>query len=130
MSITKEDVMKFIDEMSVLEMSQFVKELEERYGVSAAAPVAAVAMAGGAAPGAAAEEAKEEQTEFNVTLKEVGKEKLKVIKEVRAVTSLGLKEAKTLVDTAPQIVKEAVPKEEAEEIKKKLEEAGAKVEIS
>lgn len=130
MGITKEEVIKFIDEMTVLEMSQFVKELEERYGVSAAAPVAAFAAAGGAAGAPAAEEAKEEQTEFNVTLKDFGKEKLKVIKEVRAVTALGLKEAKALVESVPQLLKEGVQKSEAEEIKKKLEEAGAKVEIS
>ncbi len=130
MSITREDVVKFIDNMTILEMSEFIKELEERYGVSAAAPAAAVVMPAAGTAGPAAEEAKEEQTEFTVTLKDVGKDKLKVIKEVRAATALGLKEAKTLVDTAPQVVKEGIPKAEAEDIKKKLEEVGAKVEIS
>ncbi len=130
MSITREDVVKFIDNMTILEMSEFIKELEERYGVTAAAPAAAVVAPAAGAAGAAAEEAKEEQTEFTVTLKDVGKDKLKVIKEVRAATALGLKEAKALVDTAPQVVKEGIPKAEAEDIKKKLEEVGAKVEIS
>ncbi len=123
MAVTKEEVVSFIDNMTVLEMSKFVKELEEKYDVSAAAPVAMVAAAGG---GAAAEE---EKTEFDVVLSSIGSKKIQVIKEVRAVTSLGLKEAKDLVEAAPKTVKEGVKKEEAEEIKKKLEEAGAQVEI-
>ncbi len=120
--LKKEDVLTFIDNMSVIDLSAFVKELEERYGVTAAAPVA-VAAAG--APAAAVEE----KTEFNVVLKEIGSEKIKVIKEVRAVTGLGLKEAKDLVEGAPKSIKEGVTKEEAEEIKKKVEAAGAKVEV-
>lgn len=125
MAATKEDVVSFIDNMSVLEMSQFVKELEERYGVTAAAPMAMAAMvpAGGGAAAA------EEKTEFDVILVAAGEKKINVIKEVRAVTGLGLKEAKDLVEAAPKPVKEGVKKEEAEEIKKKLEEAGAKVEV-
>ncbi|MBI5184293.1 MAG: 50S ribosomal protein L7/L12 [Nitrospinae bacterium] len=124
MAVTKEEVVSFIDNMSVLEMSQFVKELETRYGVTAAAPMAmaAVMPAGG---GAVAEE----KTEFDVILASAGDKKINVIKEVRAVTGLGLKEAKDLVEGAPKTVKEGVKKEEAAEIKKKLEEAGAKVEI-
>lgn len=121
--VTKEDVVKFIEEMSVLELSVLVKELEEKFGVTAAAPVA-MAAAGGA-PAAAAEE----KTEFNVILKEIGSEKIKVIKEVRAVTGLGLKEAKDLVESAPKAIKEAVSKDEAAEIKTKVEAAGAKVEV-
>lgn len=123
--IKKEDVVQFIENMTVLEMAEFVKELEDKFGVSAAAPVA-VAAVPGAAPGAAAEE---EKTEFDVVLAEVGAEKIKVIKVVRSLTGLGLKEAKDLVDGAPGNVKEAVSKEEAEEAKKQLEEAGAKVEV-
>jgi large subunit ribosomal protein L7/L12 len=124
-SVTKEDVVSFIEQMSVLELSEMVKELEDKFGVSAAAPVAAVAVAGGA-PGAAAAE---EKTEFDVVLSAAGSEKIKVIKEVRAITGLGLKEAKDLVEGAPKTLKEAVSKEEAEEIKKKLEEVGASVEV-
>lgn len=112
--------------LTVLEAAQLVKMLEEKWGVSAAAPVAVAAMAGGAAPAAAAAE---EKTEFDVVLKEVGEKKINVIKVVREVTSLGLKEAKDLVDGAPKTVKEAVSKEEAETIKKKFEAEGAKVEI-
>jgi len=112
----------------VLELSEFIKELEEKFGVSAAAPVAAVAAAPGAAPGAEAAPA-EEKTEFDVILVEAGGQKIQVIKEVRAITGLGLKEAKELVESAPKPVKEGVSKEEAEEIKKKLEAVGAKVEI-
>ena len=123
--IKKEDVIQFLENMTVLEMSEFVKELEEKFGVSAAAPVA-VAAAPGAAPGAAAEE---EKSEFDVVLAEVGSEKIKVIKVVRTLTGLGLKEAKDLVDGAPGNVKEGVSKEEAEEAKAQLEEAGAKIEI-
>ncbi|GMR04769.1 MAG: 50S ribosomal protein L7/L12 [Thermodesulfobacteriota bacterium] len=122
--ITKDDVIKYIESMSVIDLAELVKELEEKFGVSAAAPVA-VAAAG--APGAGAAEA--EQTEFNVILKSFGSEKIKVIKEVRAVTGLGLKEAKDLVESAPKAVKEGVSKEEAEKIKKQIEAAGAEVEI-
>jgi len=128
MAVTKEEVIEFIANMSVLELSEFIKELEEKFGVSAAAPVAAVAAAPGAVPGAEAAPA-EEKTEFDVILTEAGSQKIQVIKEVRAITGLGLKEAKELVESAPKPVKEGVSKEEAEEIKKKLEAVGAKVEI-
>jgi len=124
-NLTKDDVVKFIENMSVLELAELVKELEEKFGVSAAAPVA-VAAAGGAAPAAAAAE---EKDEFDVVLTEVGAEKIKVIKEVRAVTGLGLKEAKDLVEAAPKALKEGVAKDEAEKIKAQVEAAGAKVEI-
>ncbi|HXI09750.1 MAG TPA: 50S ribosomal protein L7/L12 [Thermodesulfobacteriota bacterium] len=124
--ITKEDVVKFIESMSVLELADLVKELEEKFGVSAAAPVA-VAAAG--APAGAGAAAAAEKTEFNVVLKDAGAEKIKVIKEVRAITGLGLKEAKDLVEGAPKTLKEGVNKEEAEKIKKQVESAGAKVEI-
>ena len=124
--ITKEDVVKFIENMTVLELSQLVKELEERFGVSAAAPVAVAAIA--AAPGAEAAPV-EEKTEFDVVITAVGDKKINVIKEVRAVTNLGLKEAKDLVENLPGVVKEGIPKAEAEEIAKKLTEAGATVEI-
>jgi large subunit ribosomal protein L7/L12 len=123
--ITKEQVVEFIENMTVLELAGLVKELEEKFGVSAAAPVAAAAAAG---PAAAAP-AVEEQDEFNVVLTGAGEKKINVIKVVRAVTGLGLKEAKDLVDGAPQTVKEALPKAEAEELKKQLEEAGASVEL-
>ena len=125
MAITKAEVVSFIENMTVLELSELVKELEEKFGVSAAAPVAVAAAAG--APAAA--EAAEEQTEFDVILKAAGANKIAVIKVVRALTSLGLKEAKDLVDGAPQPVKSAVSKEEAEEAKKQLVEAGAEVEV-
>lgn len=121
--MTKAEIITAIEEMSVLELSELVKELEDKFGVSAAAPVMAVAA--GAAPAAAA--AEEEKSEFNVELTEFGAKKLDVIKVVREITGLGLKEAKELVDGAPKMVKEGVAKEEAEEMKKKLEEAGAKV---
>jgi large subunit ribosomal protein L7/L12 len=122
--ISKEDVVEFIAQMTVLELSEFVKELEEKFGVTAAAPVAVVAAA-------TTEQAKTavEQTEFNVVLTEVGDKKIQVIKVVRAITGLGLKEAKALVDGVPGTVKEGVPADEAEGIKVQLEEAGAKVEI-
>lgn len=123
--ITKADVVKFIENMTVLELSELVKELEEKFGVSAAAPVAVAAAAG---PAASAEPA-EEQTEFDVILKAAGANKINVIKVVRALTSLGLKEAKDLVDGAPQPVKTGVSKQEAEEAKKQLVEAGAEVDI-
>jgi large subunit ribosomal protein L7/L12 len=125
MAITKADVVSFIENMSVLELAELVKELEDKFGVSAAAPMAVAAAAG---PAAAAEVA-EEQTEFDVILKAAGANKISVIKVVRALTSLGLKEAKDLVDGAPKAVKSAVPKEEAEEAKKQLLEVGAEVEI-
>lgn len=124
--IKKEDVIKYIENMSVLELADLVKELEEKFGVSAAAPVAVAAAgapAGGAAPAAA------EQTEFTVSLVDAGAEKIKVIKEVRAITGLGLKEAKDLVEGAPKVLKEGVTKEEVEKIKKQVESAGAKVEV-
>jgi len=124
--ITKEDVIKFIENMSVLELSQLVKELEEKFGVSAATPVA-VAAAPAAAAGEAA--AAEEKTEFDVILKDIGAQKIQVIKVVRAITGLGLKEAKELVEGAPKPVKEGVPKDEAEKIKAQLEEVGATVEV-
>ena len=124
--ITKEDVIDFIANMSVLELSELVKEMEEKFGVSAAAPVAMLAAGpAGDAGGAAAEE----QTEFDVILTAFGDKKIQVIKEVRAITGLGLKDAKTLVDDAPKPVKEGIPKEEAEKIKSQLEEAGAQVEV-
>jgi len=122
--MTKADVIAFIEKMTVLELSEMVKELEEKFGVSAAAPVAVAA----AAPAAAAEAA-EEQTEFDVIIKAAGANKINVIKVVRALTSLGLKEAKDLVDGAPQPLKTGVSKAEAEEAKKQLVEAGAEVEV-
>ena len=124
MTVAKEDVVSFIDNMTVLEMSQFVKELEEKYGVTAAAPSVAVA----AAPGAGAAAA-EEKTEFDVVLTAVGDKKIQVIKEVRAITGLGLKDAKDLVEAAPKPIKEGVKKEEADEIKQKIEAAGGAVEV-
>jgi large subunit ribosomal protein L7/L12 len=127
MAVTKEDVVEFISNMSVLELSELVKELEDKFGVSAAAPVAVAA--GGGAAGAEAAAPAEEKTEFDVVLTSAGDKKIQVIKEVRAITSLGLKEAKELVEGAPQPLKEGVAKEEAEEIKKKIEGAGGSVEI-
>ena len=123
--ITKEQVVEFIEKMNVLELAELVKELEEKFGVSAAAPVAAVA----AAPAAGGAAAVEEKDEFDVVLASAGDKKINVIKVVRAATGLGLKEAKDLVDGAPQTVKEAMPKAEAEELKKQLVEAGATVEL-
>lgn len=125
--ITKEDVIEFIANMSVLELSEMVKEMEEKFGVSAAAPVAM--MAAGPAGDGAGGDAAEEKNEFDVVLTAVGDKKIAVIKEVRAITGLGLKEAKALVDEAPKPVKEGVEKEEAEKIKAQLEEAGAQVEL-
>jgi large subunit ribosomal protein L7/L12 len=125
--VTQEQVVEYIKGISVLELSQLVKTLEEELGVSAAAAMP-VAMAGAAAPGAAADAA-EEQTEFTVTLTEVGAKKINVIKAVREVTSLGLKEAKDLVESAPKAVKEGIPKDEAEAIAKKFEDVGAKAEV-
>lgn len=126
MAVTKEDVIEFIANMSVLELSELIKEFEEKFGVSAAAPVA-VAAAGAPAAGDAAPAA--EKTEFDVILASAGDQKIKVIKEVRAITGLGLKEAKTLVEEAPQPLKEGVTKEEAADIKGKIEAAGGTVEI-
>jgi large subunit ribosomal protein L7/L12 len=125
--ITKTDVIEFIANMSVLELSEMVKEMEDKFGVSAAAPVAMMA-AGPVGEGAGADAA-EEKNEFDVMLIAAGDKKIAVIKEVRAITGLGLKEAKALVDEAPKAVKEAIPKEEAEKIKAQLEEAGAQVEL-
>jgi len=125
MAVTKEEVIDFIANMSVLELSELIKEFEEKFGVSAAAPVAVAAAVGGAVADAPVEE----KTEFDVILATVGSEKIKVIKEVRAVTGLGLKEAKTLVESAPAPLKEATTKEDAAEIKAKIEAVGATVEI-
>jgi large subunit ribosomal protein L7/L12 len=122
--ITKEQVIEFIENMTVLELAELVKELEDKFGVSAAAPVAVAA--GAPAEGAAAVE---EQTEFDVVLAGAGDKKINVIKVVRAITGLGLKEAKEMVDGAPNTIKEGASKEEAEDIKKQLEEAGASVEL-
>ncbi len=126
MTISREDLIKAIEEMTVLELSELVKELEDKFGVSAAAPAMAMPMM---MPGAGAAAAEEEQTEFDVILKGAGSNKIATIKVVREITGLGLKEAKELVDGAPKPVKEAVTKEEAEELKKKIEEAGAEVEV-
>lgn len=125
MSISRVEVVDYLANMTVLELSQLIKELEEKFGVSAAAPVA---MAMAAAPAAAAP-AEEEKTEFDVVLSACGPNKIQVIKEVRAVTSLGLKEAKEAVENAPTVLKEAISKGEAEEVKKKLEAQGATIEI-
>jgi len=124
--ITKADVIEFIAKMSVLELSELIKEMETKFGVSAAAPAAVMAMPAGAAAAAPAEE---EKTEFDIILTTSGDKKIQVIKEVRAITGLGLKDAKALVDGTPATVKEAVPKEEAAKIKAQLEEAGAQVEL-
>lgn len=126
-NITKEDVVKYIEGMTVLELSELVKELENKFGVTAQAPVAVAAA--GAVVGAAAAPAAEEKTEFTVILKSAGADKIKVIKEVRAITSLGLKEAKDLVEGAPKTLKEAVSKADAENIKKQLTAVGAEVEV-
>ena len=124
MAATKEDVVSFIDSMTVLEMSEFVKELEEKYGVTAAAPAVAIA-----APADGGGAVAEEKTEFDVVLTAAGDKKIQVIKEVRTITGLGLKDAKDLVEAAPKAIKEGVKKEEAEEIKKKVEEAGGTAEV-
>ena len=123
--ITKDQVIDFIANMSVLEMSELVKDMEEKFGVSAAAAAVATPAAGGGG----GEAATEEKTEFDVILTGFGEKKINVIKEIRGITGLGLKEAKEAVESAPKAVKEGVSKEEAEEIKKKLEEAGASAEI-
>jgi large subunit ribosomal protein L7/L12 len=124
--ITKDDVIEFISNMSVLELSELVKEFEDKFGVSAAAPVA---MMAGGMPAGDAGEAAEEQTEFDVILETFGDKKINVIKEVRAITGLGLKEAKALVEEAPKAVKEGIAKEEANKIKEQLEGAGAQVSV-
>lgn len=123
--VSKEDVIQFISSMSVLELSELVKDLEERFGVSSVAPVAVAAAPAAQVQAAAAEE----KTEFDVILAQAGDKKIQVIKAIRTITGLGLKEAKALVDEAPKPVKEGVSKQESEEIKKQLEEAGATVEI-
>ena len=123
MAVTKDDIVSFIDNMSVLEMSEFVKELEDKYGVTAAAPTMVVAAPGGG------EAAAEEKTEFDVVLTAIGDKKIQVIKEVRSITNLVLKDAKDLVESAPKEIKEGVKKEEAEEIKQKIEAVGGSVEI-
>ena len=125
MAVTKDDVIDFLSNMSVLELSELIKDLEEKFGVSAAAP-AAVAVAGAPADGG---EAAAEQTEFDVILTSFGDAKIKVIKEVRAITSLGLKEAKSLVESCPAPLKEGVSKDDAEAVKKQIEEVGASAEI-
>jgi large subunit ribosomal protein L7/L12 len=129
--LTQDDLLEAIDKMTVLELSEFINRFEERYGVTAAAPVAVAAApaAGAAAGGEGAVAAPEEQTEFSAVLTEVGPNKIPVIKVVRELTALGLKEAKDLVDAAPKAVKEGVARDEAEKIKSALEEQGAKVEI-
>ncbi|HHO65281.1 LSU ribosomal protein L7/L12 (P1/P2) [hydrothermal vent metagenome] len=123
MATTKEDVLEFISNLSVLELSELVKEFEEKFGVTAQATVVAAGAAGGAA------EAAEEQTEFNVVLTDAGAKKINTIKVVRAITGLGLKEAKAAVEEVPSVLKEGVSKEEAEELKKQIEEAGASCEL-
>jgi large subunit ribosomal protein L7/L12 len=125
-SMTKEEIISVVKNMTVLELAELVKALEEEFGVSAAAPIA---MAVGGATAAAAAAPEEEKSEFTVILKEIGENKINVIKAVREMTTLGLKEAKDLVESAPKPVKEGVNKEEADSLKKKLEEAGAKAEI-
>ncbi len=128
--MSKDEVMAAIKEMNVLELADMVKALEEEFGITAAAPVAVMAMPGGAGAGAATAEPEEEQTEFNVSIKEIGPNKINVIKAVREVTSLGLREAKELVESAPAAVKEGIVRDEADSIKGKLEEAGAVVEVA
>jgi len=122
MEINKESVIEYLSKLPVIEMAELVKELEEKWGVSAAAPVAVAAAA-------TPEDAGAEKTEFSVTLAGVGGNKIAVIKEIRAVTNLGLKEAKDLADSAPKVIKESVSKEEAQKLKEALEKAGAKVEV-
>jgi len=124
--VSKEDVINYLENANLLEISELVKDIEEKFGVQAAAPVAVAAAPGAAAP---AGEAAAEKTEFDITLSEAGGEKIKVIKIVREITALGLKEAKELVDAAPKAIKEGVSKDEAEALQKQLEEAGAEVEV-
>ncbi len=126
--INRTDVLSYLENASMLEISELIKEVEDKFDVTAAAPQ--VAVAAGAAPAGDAPAAAAEKDEFSVVLKEVGGQKIQVIKAVREVTSLGLKEAKELVESAPKAIKEGVTKEEAEEIKKKLEESGATIEVS
>jgi len=126
--VTRADVLSYLAKANMLEISELVKEIEEKFGVTAAAPVAQVAPGAPVAPGADA--AAEEKTEFDVVLKEIGSQKIQVIKVVRAITNLGLKEAKDLVEAAPKAVKEGVSKAEAEDIKKQLSDVGATVEIN
>ena len=126
--VKRADVLTYLEKATMLEVSELVKEIEEKFGVTAAAPMA-MPVPGGAVPGGAGEAAAEEKTEFNVVLKEIGSQKIQVIKVVRAITNLGLKEAKDLVEAAPKAVKEAVSKAEAEDIKKQLTEVGATVDI-
>ena len=130
MALSKEELIEEIKQMSVLDLAEVVKALEEEFGVNAAAPVAVAAPAGGGDAGGADAGGGEEKTEFNVTLKDVGANKIAVIKAVREVTALGLKEAKDLVESAPKPIKEGVSKEESDEIKTKVEASGASVEIS
>lgn len=125
--LSRQDVISYLEKASLLEISELVKDIEEKFGVEAAAPVAVAATA---APAAGGDTPAAEKTEFNITLAEAGSEKIKVIKIVREITALGLKEAKELVESAPKPLKEGVKKEEAEEIKKKLEEVGAKVTLA
>tara|TARA_Y100001970_G_scaffold126414_1_gene156375 strand:+ start:57217 stop:57603 length:387 start_codon:yes stop_codon:yes gene_type:complete len=125
--LSKQDVISYLEKASLLEISELVKDIEEKFGVEAAAPVA---VAAAAAPAAGGDAPAAEKTEFNITLAEAGSEKIKVIKIVREITALGLKEAKELVESAPKPLKEGAKKEEAEEIKKKLEEVGAKVTLA
>ena len=125
--LSKQDVITYLEKASLLEISELVKDIEEKFGVEAAAPVA---VAAAAAPAAGGEAPAAEKTEFNITLAEAGSEKIKVIKIVREITALGLKEAKELVESAPKPLKEGVKKDEAEEMKKRLEEVGAKVTLA
>ena len=129
MAVSREEVIEYLKNITLLEASQLVKDLEETFGVSAAAATVAVAAGGGAAPGGEAAAPAEEKTEFDVILQAAGGNKINVIKVVREITSLGLKEAKDLVDGAPKPVKEGIPKEEAETIRQKLADAGATVEV-
>lgn len=126
MAVSKQDILQAISDMSVMDVVELIKSMEEKFGVSAAAAVAVAAPAGG---GAAGEAASEEKTEFNVFMTKAGDNKINVIKAIRTITGLGLKEAKDLVETAPALVKEGVNKAQAQEIKKQLEEAGAAVEV-
>ncbi len=128
-TLTQDDLLEAIDKMTVLELSEFIKRFEDRYGVTAAAPAAVAAAPAAGGDAGAAPAASEEQTEFSAVLTEVGPNKIPVIKVVRELTGLGLKEAKDLVDASPKPVKEGVAKDEAEKIKAALEEQGAKVEI-
>ena len=130
MSATTDEILEKLKSLTLLEASELVKQIEDTFGVSAAAAAGPVMMAGGPVGGAPAEEEKEEQTEFDVVLEEVpGDKKIAILKVVRAITGLGLKEAKEMVESAPKAIKEGIPKDEAEDVKKKLEDAGAKVSV-